>query len=106
VPGAVGDLRVVWSTFTRITIAWDAASGTVHGYRLARNGVVVGTTPRRRWRFRDLDCGTTYMLTVTPFNSSGAGPSTSINAATWRCWDRKRNTGDDDEGAAEETLGR
>jgi hypothetical protein len=91
VPGAVEDLRVVWSTAKRISVAWDAASGTVSGYRLARNGVVVGTTARLRWRFARLACGQTYTLSVTPFNSIGAGPSSAISASTLSC---RRREGD------------
>jgi hypothetical protein len=90
VPGAVGDVHVVWSTARRITVAWDAASGTVSGYRLARNGVVVGTTVRLRFGFARLACGQTYTLSVTPFNSIGAGPSSSISASTVSC--RRRET--------------
>ncbi len=84
-PGAVPNERATSTTQTSVSIAWDAASGTVDGYQLSLNGAASGTTTALQWETTDLTCGTTYSFAVQAYNSSGNGPTSTISATTADC---------------------
>ena len=77
---------------TSITIGWSTASGTVSGYRLARNIAVVGSTTALQWKFGRLSCGTTYVLSVWAYNDVGSGPASDLTASTGACKQKKLRT--------------
>jgi hypothetical protein len=85
VPGSVPNVRVSAATGTSVTVAWDAASGTVGGYRLSRGGTVDGTTSALQWQFSGLSCGTSYSFAVQAYNASGSGSTSTISAASAPC---------------------
>jgi Fibronectin type III domain len=80
---------VVTRNATSITIAWNTATGTVVGYRLARGIVVTATTTGLEWKFGRLSCGQTYALSVWAYNASGSGPSSVVTESTASCRSKK-----------------
>lgn len=68
------------------TISWSgAASGNgIQGYRVYRNGVLVGTTTNTHFYEAGLAAGTTYAYTVRTLNTSGqeSSASTTLNVTT------------------------
>ena len=70
-------------------MGWDAASGTVVAYRLAKGVVVTATTTGLQWKFSRLSCGQTYALSVWAYNTSGSGPSAVVTASTASCRSKK-----------------
>ena len=86
VPGSVPNVRVSAATGSSVTVAWDAASRTVGGYRLSRGGSLDGTTSALQWQFSGLSCGTSYSFAVQAYNAGDGRVLTStISAASAPC---------------------
>ena len=75
---------------TSISIAWNASSDNVGvtGYRVYRDGTLVGTTGSLTYAFSGLSCGTTYGLGVQAFDAAGNAsylPESVLTSATSAC---------------------
>jgi spore germination protein YaaH len=73
-PGAPRGLRADSVTPFGLTLSWqagDAGSGPVRGYRVARNGNVLGQVPQTTMRVGGLLPSTHYVLTVTAVDTQG-----------------------------------
>jgi hypothetical protein len=89
-PGTPTNQRVVSKNKSTITMAWDAASGTVSGYQLANSVVIVGSTTGLQWKFGGLSCGRTYSLSVWAYNVMGSGSAAVVTATTSPCRSKPR----------------
>ena len=75
-------------TQTSIALAWAASSDDVGvaGYRLSRNGVVVGSATGTAYTFGELSCGTSHTLAVEAYDAAGNfSARSSVTAGTWPC---------------------
>jgi spore germination protein YaaH len=73
-PGAPRNLRVADMTAFGLTLVWDggaAGSGPVHGFRVTRNGKVVGQFSQTSVRLAGLQPSTHYELTDTAVDTQG-----------------------------------
>jgi chitodextrinase len=61
------------TTANSISVRWDASTDDrgVAGYRLYRNGTVVGTTTGTTYSVTGLACGTSYEIGLTAFDAAG-----------------------------------
>jgi hypothetical protein len=84
---------MAWSTITQnsIGVRWNASSDNVGvtGYRLYRNGTLVGTTTSTSYSVSGLACGTSYTIGLTAIDAAGnesnraeATGTTSTSACT------------------------
>jgi hypothetical protein len=80
-PGSVSNFSVTSVTETSINTSWTAASGAT-SYIMSRNGVNIAETSATGYTFTGLAAGTSYTLGVTPKNSAGNGPTSSITGTT------------------------
>lgn len=88
VPGATGTVRVTEVTDTSVSLAWDAAAGTVDGYRVLLGGEEVAETTGTSATVSGLSACSTHAFTVRAFNAEGAGaPSPQVTARTGGCTD-------------------
>ena len=68
-----GNLRVTWCGSKSVTLAWNShANNTVIGYRIERDGVLVGTTDNCTFTDQQLTAGTAYTYTVCGYTADGA----------------------------------
>jgi chitinase len=82
-PAAPTNLRVTGTTNSSISLAWDAPSGTVTGYRVIEAGTVVATSSTTPVTVGSLAAGSTHTYSVRAFNSGGESPSSaSVTAST------------------------
>jgi chitinase len=86
VPGTPGNLRVTATANTSISLAWNASSGTVTGYRVREGNTVVSSPTGTTATIGSLAACSTHTYTVTAFNSAGESPrSGSVTATTAGC---------------------
>lgn len=86
VPGAPGNLRVTGTTSSSVTLGWDAAAGTVTGYRLYEGGTVRATVGGTSTTVGGLAPCTTRTFTVAAYNGVGeSARSTAVTATTAGC---------------------
>jgi hypothetical protein len=85
VPGPVVNEHVVTKSANSVTVGWGAASGTVNGYGLARDGSMVGKTTALKYKFGHLSCGRIYVLQVWAYNQAGDGESSWLSTSTSAC---------------------
>ena len=86
VPGAPSNLRVTGTTNTTISLAWNASSGTVAGYRVYEGSAVRATVSGTSATISGLGACTAHTYTVRAYNSAGeSGPSNSVSATTGGC---------------------
>ena len=86
-PSVPQGLRVTSAWQDGMSIVWNAAADNVGvaGYRLYRNGSLVGSTASIWATFSGLGCGTTYYLGVEAFDAAGNRsylPESILTAAT------------------------
>jgi chitodextrinase len=83
VPSAPGNLRSTGTTNTSISLAWNASSGTVTGYRVYEGSTVRATVTATSATVSGLSAGTTHTYTVKAYNAQGeSGSSNSVTATT------------------------
>ena len=89
-PSVPQGLRATSASESEISIAWNATPDNVGvvGYRLYRNGSLVGSTASLSSTFSGLSCGTTYYLGVEAFDAADNRsylPESILTAATSAC---------------------
>jgi endoglucanase len=87
-PSAPTGLVLSGITQTALTLSWAAATDAVGvtGYRLYRNGALVGTTNLLSYAHAGLTCGTSYTLAVEAFDAAGnTSTRPSVSGATAAC---------------------
>ncbi|WP_432832082.1 carbohydrate-binding protein [Dactylosporangium sp. CA-092794] len=83
VPGAPSNLHVTATTNTSFTLAWNASSGTVTGYRVYEGSTVRATVTSTSASVSGLSAGSTHTYTVKAYNAQGeSGASNSVTATT------------------------
>jgi chitinase len=86
VPGTPGNVRVTGTTGTSIALAWNAASGTVTGYRVFEGNTVVASPTGTTATIGSLAGCTSHSYTVAAFNSAGESPrSAAVTSTTAGC---------------------
>jgi hypothetical protein len=85
-PGAPGNFRVTGTTNSAISLAWNAASGAVTGYRVYEGSTVRATVTGTTATVGGLGTCTAHTYTVRAYNGSGeSGASASASATTGGC---------------------
>jgi len=85
-PGVPGNFRVTGTTNTSISVAWNASSGTVSGYRVYEGSTVRATVTGTSTTIGSLGACTSHTYVVRAFNSAGeSGSSNSAGATTTGC---------------------
>jgi hypothetical protein len=85
-PGTPANFRVTGSTNTSISVAWNASTGTVTGYRVYEGTTVRATVTTTTATISGLGVCTTHTYTVRAFNTTGeSGSSASAAATTTGC---------------------
>ena len=87
VPDAPEDLRATGVSDDTLTLRWDAAEidgvGTVTGYQVYQDGVLIGTTTSTYLQVSGLEAGTSYSFTVVALDEAGASEvSTALSVTT------------------------
>lgn len=77
VPAKPTNLRVTTQTALNFTLAWDAPTGNVTGYKVFKNGIYYGTTTSTSLLITGLCPNTSYPMYVTPYNGNGDGDVSS-----------------------------
>lgn len=83
-------LTLAGTSATSISLSWKASRprSAVAGYRLYRDGVLVGSTTNTVATYANLSCGRSYDLGVASFNASGgASGVATVLASTSACPD-------------------
>ena len=85
-PTVPGNLHVTGTSSSRISLAWNASNDNigVSGYKVFRNGALVGTSPGTSYADSGLTASTTYTYSVSAYDGAGnnSASTTSINAST------------------------
>ncbi len=90
-------LRADLKDHKKIKLTWDAPinHATVKGYRILRDGIVIGTSRNRNFMDSSITAGTTYSYAVVAFNAAGntsaASNSVSITTKDKKIHADKRN---------------
>jgi hypothetical protein len=84
-PGVPGNFRVTSATNTAIALAWNAASGTVTGYRVYEGTTVRATVTATATTVSGLGACTGHTYTVRAYNSAGESAPASVSATTTGC---------------------
>jgi hypothetical protein len=79
-PGVPGNFRITGSTSSSISVAWDASTGTVTGYRVYEGTTVRATVTGTSATISGLGACTSHTYTVAAYN--GNGESAKSNSAT------------------------
>ncbi len=83
VPSAPGNVRVTGTNNTSISLAWNAVTGTVTGYRVYEGTTVRATVTATSATVSGLTAGTTHTYTVKAYNAQGeSAASNSVTATT------------------------
>ncbi|OYW52981.1 MAG: hypothetical protein B7Z30_15135, partial [Rhizobiales bacterium 12-68-15] len=87
VPDAPEDLRATGISDDTLTLRWDAAEvdgvGTVSGYQVYQDGVLIGTTTSTYLKVTGLEAGTSYSFTIVALDEAGASEvSTALSVTT------------------------
>lgn len=86
VPGAPGNLRVTATTASSISLAWNASTGTVTGYRVFEGSTLVSSPTGTTATIGSLASCSTHTYTVAAFNTVGESPrSNTITGTTAGC---------------------
>lgn len=85
-PTVPGSLHVTGTSSSTISLAWNASTDNigVAGYKVFRNGALVGTSAGTSYADSGLAGSTTYAYSVSAYDGSGnnSATSASINAST------------------------
>ncbi|MBW4702950.1 cellulose binding domain-containing protein [Micromonospora sp. RL09-050-HVF-A] len=85
-PATPGGLRVTGTTASSATLAWNAVSGTVTGYRIYEGGTVKATVTGTSTTVSGLAACSTHSWTVTAYNAAGeSAKSAAVSATTTGC---------------------
>ncbi|BCB87145.1 cellulose binding domain-containing protein [Phytohabitans suffuscus] len=85
-PGTPGNFRVTGTTASAISLAWNASSGTVTGYRVYEGSTVRATVTGTSATVSGLGACTSHSYTVAAYNSSGeSARSGAVPATTTGC---------------------
>ncbi|MEV6802809.1 cellulose binding domain-containing protein [Micromonospora rifamycinica] len=85
-PATPGGLRVTGTTASSATLAWNAVSGTVTGYRVYEGGTVKATVTGTSTTVSGLAACSAHSWTVTAYNSAGeSAKSSPVSATTTGC---------------------
>ncbi|MDQ7907162.1 cellulose binding domain-containing protein [Phytohabitans sp. ZYX-F-186] len=85
-PGTPGNFRVTGTTNTGVSLAWNASSGTVTGYRVYEGSTVRATVTGTSTTISGLGACTSHSYTVAAYNSSGeSARSGAVSANTTGC---------------------
>jgi chitinase len=82
VPGTPGTLRVTGTTNTSVSLAWNAATGTVSGYRVYEGSALRATITGTTATISGLAACTTHTYTVAAFNNVGESVRSAPATAT------------------------
>ena len=86
VPGTPGDVRVTGTTNSAITLGWNAATGTVTGYRVYEGTTLRTTVTGTTTTFSGLPTCTTRTYTVAAYNAVGeSARSAPVTGTTTGC---------------------
>ncbi|MEV0274633.1 carbohydrate binding domain-containing protein [Hamadaea sp. NPDC050747] len=86
VPGTPGNLHVTGSTASSISLAWNASSGTVTGYRVYEGTTVRATVTGTSATVSGLGSCASHTYTVAAYNNSGeSAKSGSTTGSTTGC---------------------
>ncbi|MEU9512826.1 cellulose binding domain-containing protein [Micromonospora sp. NPDC048169] len=85
-PATPGGLRVTGTTASAVSLAWNAVSGTVTGYRVYEGGTVKATVTGTSATVSGLAACSGHSYTVAAYNGSGeSAKSTAVAATTSGC---------------------
>jgi chitinase len=85
-PGTPGNVRVTGTTNTAISLAWNASSGTVTGYRVYEGTAVRATVTGTTATLSGLPTCTSRTYTVAAYNGAGESPrSPAVTGTTTGC---------------------
>ncbi|MEV4759624.1 cellulose binding domain-containing protein [Micromonospora sp. NPDC049559] len=85
-PGTPGNVRVTGTANTSISLAWNASSGTVTGYRVYEGTTVRATVTGTSATVSGLAACSAHSYTVAAYNSSGeSAKSAAVSATTTGC---------------------
>ncbi|BCB81764.1 cellulose binding domain-containing protein [Phytohabitans flavus] len=85
-PGTPGNFRVTGTTGSAISLAWNASSGTVTGYRVYEGSTVRATVTGTSTTISGLGACTSHSYTVAAYNSAGeSARSGAVSATTTGC---------------------
>lgn len=85
VPGTPGNARVSSVTNTSITLAWDASSGSVSGYRVYEGTTLRTTVTGLTATLSGLTACTSHTYGVRAFNGTGESASATVTGSTSGC---------------------
>ncbi|NUT33879.1 MAG: chitinase [Hamadaea sp.] len=86
VPGVPGNFRVTGSTSSSISLAWNASTGTVTGYRVYEGTTVRATVTGTTATVSGLGSCTSHTYTVAAYNNSGeSAKSSPASGSTTGC---------------------
>jgi hypothetical protein len=84
-PGVPGNFRVTATTTTSIALAWNAATGTVTGYRVYEGSTVRATVTGTSTTISGLATCTAHTYTLRAYNGVGESGSATVSASTTGC---------------------
>ncbi|MCW3814800.1 cellulose binding domain-containing protein [Micromonospora sp. DR5-3] len=85
-PATPGGLRVTGTTNTSVSLAWNAVSGTVTGYRVYEGTSVKATVTGASATVSGLAACSAHSYTVTAYNANGeSAKSAAVSASTTGC---------------------
>jgi len=86
VPDAPDDVTASGISDDALTIRWDAAEvdgvGTVSGYQIYQDGVLIGTSTTTYFKVTGLDADTTYAFSVVAVDEAGSSAPSDIITVT------------------------
>ncbi|MEV0717834.1 cellulose binding domain-containing protein [Asanoa sp. NPDC050611] len=82
VPGAPGSPRVTGTTSSSISLAWNAPTGTVTGYRVYEGSTLRATVTGTSATIGGLGANTTHTYAVAAYNSVGEGARSATVTGT------------------------
>lgn len=86
VPGAPSNLRVTGTSSTSVSLAWNASSGTVTGYRVYEGSTQRAQVSGLTATIGGLAACTSHTYTVRAYNANGeSAPSSAAGATTAGC---------------------
>jgi chitinase/chitodextrinase len=86
VPSTPANVRVTATANTSISLAWNASTGTVSGYRVYEGSTVVATTTSTSATITGLATCGTHSYALAAFNSAGESPhSGAVTGTTTGC---------------------
>jgi chitodextrinase len=86
-PTAPGGLTATPVSSTQITLSWNSSTDNtaVTGYRVYRDGTLVGSPSTNQYQSNGLNPGTTYTYTVAAYDAAGntSGSTAPVSATTY-----------------------